>query len=724
MAECEQLDILSQSVGMGCTLTNIPKTPLAPTVLEGQSLYEAYNRLANIVNNMNTTYNNAVAAVYNEVENLKNVALTDGIFYDNESIIQSGEYDPAKQSFISTVRVKPCDRVGNPIRVKLGLAFNSFQNKTLVQDIWDFGIDTSAQVVMSALNNPQKYVAPGQQNYFGYTGIVIKDGYIVQESTDVKYSIGFKSDGNFEIYLNSDGASIMVNDGVVDSFGIGGVLVSGGVVSGDNILAEIPRYDSKQGRLALGITADGDILFVGNNGKEISDSVFGGFTSKELATYMLNLGAVKAVELCETAIGTPFGNTTIGFTNKGESLLGANFGQEGYSTGAFWYVSRQGEYTTESQKQIAGLYQAAGSTLGKIETLDVEVRAAMDNLTTEWSEFKYEINNKVNGLDTKLTTEISDREEADTEITNNLNAEIQNRKQADTTLQNNIDTLESKVDKEIQDRTAGDTALDQKITTETSEREAYETATDEKIDTIVSTVNKQAQNIQEIRTELIGYDNDLSKDISDLDTKYTGITNNLSTAISNEQTARIAKDNELEQKISEEVATRTEDVADLKAKDSEMESTFTSLYSQLNNSISSINTRVNDLEFTISRELTDSSTHLPTGWTFNTNQTTQTYLGKNRAIATYNSLYIEIAVNTETTTSTGFSLYSIFSSSVLNKFSDRTKCFLDCKIINVADKSVVPAAVQISNDTITIIPYKSFLLGTYYILLQGVTVNV
>ena len=153
-------------------------------------------------------------------------------------------------------------------------------------------------------------------------------------------------------------------------------------------------------------------------------------------------------------------------------------------------------------------------------------------------------------------------------------------------------------------------------------------------------------------------------------------------------------------------------------------SQYFSLYSQLNTSISSINTRVNDLEFTISRELTDSSTFLPTGWTFNTNQTTQTYLGKNRAIATYNSLYVEIAVNTSTTTSKGFSLSSIFSSSVLNKFSDRTKCFLDCKIINAADKSVIQCAVQISNDVITIIPYSSFNLGTYYILLQGVTVNV
>ena len=98
-----------------------------------------------------------------------------------------------------------------------------------------------------------------------------------------------------------------------------------------------------------------------------------------------------------------------------------------------------------------------------------------------------ELNNSITDVTNKLTTEITDRTNADNNLQTNINNEITDRKNADTTLQNNIDKeksdrmsidniINSRVTQEITDRTNADTTLQTNITEEKNLREANDTA--------------------------------------------------------------------------------------------------------------------------------------------------------------------------------------------------------------------------------------------------------
>ena len=489
-----------------CGVIQLPVTPFIPTVLEGDSLYQSYNRLANYINNMASTYNSVMAALYAQVENLKNIALVDGVYFDDGSVVQSSEYNASNKTTIYKIKVAKCDAVGTPIKMKLGLAYNDIQNTKLVQDIWDNSIDNSAQVIVPALNNPTLPInpGPGTENYFGYQGIVIWDGRVVQEKTDVKYSIGFNRANEMKVYLNSAGAQQLVDDGIVNAFGISGILVENGEVASDDVLSENVRADSKQGRIAIGVTADGSLLFVGNDQTQPQQSDDNGLTSKELAQYMVNYGAVTAVEICETASGEVNQSTSIAFLNRGESLLKTQFAQGGYSNGAYWYISRKDEYTTDSQKQISELFNRVGQSLAECQDLTTDVSNKMDKTLQDVSSF-------IDAVTQKLEKETQDRISADNEL-----------KEKDTQLQ-------ASIDKEIQDRKDDVEALETKdgqlqfaIDTETNQRKLADTNIQGQVTTNKGDITTLKGQMGTAQSDITGIKEDLNRSVF-IDLSTSGI---------------------------------------------------------------------------------------------------------------------------------------------------------------------------------------------------------
>lgn len=492
MSDCK-IDMPSAINTEACGVIQLPVTPFIPTVLEGDSLYQSYNRLANYINNMASTYNSVMAALYAQLENLKNIALVDGVYFDDGSVVQSSEYNASNKTTIYKIKVAKCDSVGTPIKMKLGLAYNDIQNTKLVQDIWDNSIDNSAQVIVPALNNPTLPInpGPGTKNYFGYQGIVIWEGRVVQEKTDVKYSIGFNSANEMKVYLNSAGAQQLVDDGIVNAFGISGILVENGEVASDDVLSENVRADSKQGRIAIGVTADGSLLFVGNDQTQPQQSNDNGLTSKELAQYMVNYGAVTAVEICETASGEVNPSTSIAFLNRGESLLKTQVAQGGYSNGAYWYISRKDEYTTDSQKQISELFNRVGQSLAECQDLTTDVSNKIDKALADIASFIDSVNNKIQ-------EETEARESADNILQQNINTEKSAREAADTTLQQNIDNEENA-------RESADTNIQGQVTTNKGD---------------ITTLKGQMKTAQ---SDITGIKEDLNRSVA-LDLPSSGIT--------------------------------------------------------------------------------------------------------------------------------------------------------------------------------------------------------
>lgn len=505
MSDCK-IDMPSAINTEACGVIQLPVTPFIPTVLEGDSLYQSYNRLANYINNMASTYNSVMAALYAQLENLKNIALVDGVYFDDGSVVQSSEYNASNKTTIYKIKVAKCDAVGTPIKMKLGLAYNDIQNTKLVQDIWDNAIDNSAQVIIPALNNPTLPInpGPGTENYFGYQGIVIWDGRVVQEKTDVKYSIGFNSANEMKVYLNSAGAQQLVNDGIVNAFGISGILVENGEVASDEVLAENVRSDRKQGRLAIGVTKDGELLFVGNDQTKPQQSNDNGLTSEELAQYMVNYGAVTAVEICETASGEVNPSTSIAFLNRGESLLGKQYAQEGYDNGAYWYISRKDEYTTDSQKQISELFNRVGQSLAECQELTTDVSNKMDKTLQDVASF-------IDAVTQKLNKETQDRIAADNEL-----------KEKDTQLQ-------ASIDKEIQDRKDDVEALETKdgqlqfaIDTETNQRKLADTNIQGQVTTNKGDITTLKGQMETAQSDITGIKEDLNRSVA-LDLPSSGI---------------------------------------------------------------------------------------------------------------------------------------------------------------------------------------------------------
>lgn len=505
MSDCK-IDMPSAINTEACGVIQLPVTPFIPTVLEGDSLYQSYNRLANYINNMASTYNSVMAALYAQLENLKNIALVDGVYFDDGSVVQSSEYNASNKTTIYKIKVAKCDAVGTPIKMKLGLAYNDIQNTKLVQDIWDNSIDNSAQVIVPALNNPTFPInpGPGTENYFGYQGIVIWDGRVVQEKTDVKYSIGFNSANEMKVYLNSAGAQQLVDDGIVNAFGISGILVENGEIASDDVLSENVRADSKQGRIAIGVTADGSLLFVGNDQIQPQQSDDNGLTSKELAQYMVNYGAVTAVEICETASGEVNPSTSIAFLNRGESLLKTQFAQGGYSNGAYWYISRKDEYTTDSQKQISELFNRVGQSLAECQELTTDVSNKIDQTLQDVASF-------IDAVTQKLDTETQDRIDADNEL-----------KEKDTQLQ-------ASIDKEIQDRKDDVEALETKdgqlqfaIDTETNQRELADTNIQGQVTTNKGDITTLKGQMETAQSDITGIKEDLNRSVA-LDLSTSGI---------------------------------------------------------------------------------------------------------------------------------------------------------------------------------------------------------
>ena len=300
-----------------------------------------------------------------------------------------------------------------------------------------------------------------------------------------------------KVYLNSAGAQQLVNDGIVNAFGISGILVENGEVASDDVLSENVRADSKQGRIAIGVTEDGSLLFVGNDQIQPQQSDDNGLTSKELAQYMVNYGAVTAVEICETASGEVNPATSIAFLNRGESLLKTQFAQGGYSNGAYWYISRKDEYTTDSQKQISELFNRVGQSLAECQDLTTDVSNKIDKALVDIASFIDSVNNKIQ-------EETEARESADNILQQNINTEKSAREAADTTLQQNIDNEENA-------RTSADTNIQGQVTNNKGD---------------ITTLKGQMGTAQ---SDITGIKEDLNRALFiDLNTSYTSLPDGMS----------------------------------------------------------------------------------------------------------------------------------------------------------------------------------------------------
>lgn len=505
----------------------VPCMPPVPSVVEGNSLYEAVNNLTNRVNICINTYNDVMHNCYETLHNLERAAEENGAYYSPCDVWTEQGYYADESATYTLIHKNVVDRHGEPIRVKLHLAYGNTTNSKIEQNLASASKITYADKIVVA-------IPKGENGWYGnaiWNGAPIK----TSDAPDL-YTVGFTKSGVMRVYQNSVCVDQMLRDTIVDAMGCSGVLIQNGQITDDSYQLNIPNRTEQVARIIMGQNLDTrEVIFlVCGNENDVNRK---GLTSKAAANILLQYGCDIAVELAESASAGAMDKGSLMFVPDNDTIPDAY---------AFWYISRKRFYKNDYQRELAELMQNYGACI--------------------WQ--TYLNKNRIDDLRTDLENEIQNRIDGDETLQNNIDAEEAARKAADEQLQKNIDA-------EVARAQAAEKALDDKIEAETTRAEEAEAALDSKINQEISrSTAKDTEHDQKITALEQGLD----KEIHD----RTNADATLHQEILTEQGERIAADKQLQTNINTEASTRAQADQTLQSNIDALSSRVTQIQNDLN----------------------------------------------------------------------------------------------------------------------------------------------
>ena len=381
-----------------------PCEPQVPSVVEGQSLYQAVNNLTNRVNLCIQNYNDVMANCYATLRNMEKAAEANGSYYGPCEVWTEEGYS-AEQGSTYTLIHKACvDRRGEPIRMQLHLAYGNTTNSQIEQSIFS----------ASKITLADKMVVAQPKGANGWYGHAIWHGApIATASESTLYTVGFTRRGTMRVYSNAVSQDQLLNDTIENAMGCSGVLIQNGQITDDTYQANIPSATVQTARVVMGQNMDTQEVIILCCGSY--DNVqHKGMTSKACAEILLNYGCDIAVELCE--------NISAGAVDKG-SMIFPPMNNSVPTAYCYWYISRACLYKNDYQKELAILMQNYGETLWGI----------------------YESTQKINDLSNRLDKEIQDRINGDNALNEALQAEIERAEAEEARLQGLIEQINTQI---------------------------------------------------------------------------------------------------------------------------------------------------------------------------------------------------------------------------------------------------------------------------------------
>lgn len=381
-----------------------PCEPQVPSVVEGQSLYQAVNNLTNRVNLCIQNYNDVMANCYATLRNMEKAAEANGSYYGPCEVWTEEGYS-AEQGSTYTIIHKACvDRRGEPIRMQLHLAYGNTTNSQIEQSIFS----------ASKITLADKMVVAQPKGANGWYGHAIWHGApIAAASEPTLYTVGFTRRGTMRVYSNAVSQDQLLNDTIENAMGCSGVLIQNGQITDESYQANIPAAATQTARVVMGQNMDTQEVIILCCGSY--DNVqHKGMTSKACAEILLNYGCDIAVELCE--------DISAGAVDKG-SMIFPPMNNSVPTAYCYWYISRACLYKNDYQKELAILMQNYGETLWGI----------------------YESTQKINDLSNRLDKEIQDRIEGDSALNEALQAEIERAQAEEARLQGLIEQINTQI---------------------------------------------------------------------------------------------------------------------------------------------------------------------------------------------------------------------------------------------------------------------------------------
>ena len=392
--------------------------PNIPAVPYGYSVEEQILALDKKVLCMAGTYNKVMAECYKLLRNMQKAAEENGAYYNKGAVWTEEKFDAESSAIYTLTHINKYDAKNNPINFKLRLAYDNYENKNLKEDMFEASKATSAD----------KMIVAQYQSGAGWYGLNFVDGCKLPTTINESlYTLGFTNERELKLYQNSIGYEQLVNDGIVNSMGVAGILIQDGAITATEYINKIPQYNVKTSRVAIGQNGKTGEIVVLSTGKE-DDPNKQGMTTSSVASALLSAGCTIATELCE--------GDNSEMMNKGAfNYVPAD--NEVPSAVAYWYISRDEFYVNDCQYEIADLTQDYAKALWtnylnalKIDqeiedrkTADENLQNQIDDLENTFSTFESRIKTletNVSSLTSRMTAVETKNTQQDTEINKKL----------------------------------------------------------------------------------------------------------------------------------------------------------------------------------------------------------------------------------------------------------------------------------------------------------------
>lgn len=537
----------------------VPAMPPVPSVVEGESLYEAVNNCIDRVNVCMDTYNSVMAECYKTLHNLQRAAEENGAYYGPADVWTEEGYDADSSAKYFIIHKRHIDRRGQPIFMELGLAYDNATNSKIEQSIFSASKVKYADKILIAQPKTEK----------GWYGKAIWHGAPIQADPAANlWTVGFTRGGFMRVYSNGTGVDTMLADTVFNAMGCSGVLIQDGALTSEMYYNQIPDYNKQTSRVIMGQNiATGEVLIL-VTGHE-NDVNAKGMTSIAAANILLQRGATIAVELCEGESAAACDKGQLMFTPETKTVPTAY---------CFWYITRRRFYKNDYERELAELMQNYGQCIWegylngeKIQDIAADLAAEIDRAQ-----------NAENNLDAAIKAETARAQAAESQLNTKIEAETERALAAEKVLDNKITAeterataeearLDAKIDAETERATGVEADLQQQITAEVTRAKARE---DEIASDLADEVNRAT--LEENRLNgLITTETQRAKDAEAT----------LQTNIDNEQQAREDADTALGARIDSLSSDVTQQINDFKT--------------EVNQKIDDIESKVNNIKTTV-----------------------------------------------------------------------------------------------------------------------------
>lgn len=541
-----------------------PLMPPAPSVVEGQSLYQAFNCLNDRVNICINTYNQVMQNGYKVLRDMHRAAEVNGAYYTKGEVWTEEGYSAEESAVYTIIHKANLDKKGNPIRMELHLGYNNTTNSKVPQNIFSASQITFADKMVVA--QPM-----GADGWYG--NVIYKGTPLPHADRPALYTMGWTRSGVMKVYNNSVDPDQMICDTVENAMGVSGVLIQNGEILSSDWYNQIPDYDKQVSRICIGQnmqTREVIIICCGaTNGINRK-----GMTSLACANILRQYGCSIAVEVMEGA------NT--GATDKGRLLFDPP-GDDVPEAYAYWFISRKCHYHNDFQNEIGKLTQIYGEQLWRTHLAE----------------------NKVNGFDDRLKQEIADRELADQSLDTKIEAETARAEAAEQHLQDQIDAIDTDaiaadLQAEIDRAKAAEAALDTKIddTKADLQEEIDQDVEAEKIRAEAAEQQLQA-NITTEKQRAEAAERQLQSNITAEQNRAEAAEQLLQNNINAEQQRAQQAEADLQNKITLETERATQAESSLDQKYSNEVTKINTLYQTLTQQVTSMDTAVTEMQKTI-----------------------------------------------------------------------------------------------------------------------------